>query len=617
MNSALNSILLLLVLSMSSITMSGQYKAQDKADSDNTSRPYPGIPEKFFAKGDAYISGRIADYSRNLGFDNLTMMYTSPLTGVRTVRTVPIDEDGRFSAIIGMEAPGFIHLDGGNNWISGRYYAEPSRTLYIEFNFEDVQRQCEENPHRFNIAQRVSRFGGDTGEINREISASPLLKEYDINRLGEKSVPRDAADEIKAIFKENSRLMEDFIAPNHLHPLTERILRNELLGQYAGAFGEYEHKRYANMVLKPDVPSLKENPDLSFYDWWKQLLTETDEWLLSSIYMEGSQFNHLVSYFPYLMDAQERYRYYVDGNPVSYLISKGAVLTPEEEEMADWFAANADKNVYYRNNEPNLYHEYLSKVYALAERSGLEQEYKDFRVARFKKRKEGGIGIDGIDLAYNAGLKADAIKRFTGEDEVPLLWQVIQTNILANKSIDDYSEEEMSEILDKIKAMNIITHPVVAEALTEFVKKAYMPKDFELPADGRGKIISEIIEPYKGKFVLLDFWGTSCGLCRIHIEETADERKRLLNHPDYKRIFITSETDSPVEAYNDYVSKNLANETTVRLSDSDYRQVMDLFNFFGLPHYVLIDRSGRVLNPDFDFPHRRSALYDLGVNIYE
>ncbi|MDE5585102.1 MAG: hypothetical protein K2I92_02035 [Muribaculaceae bacterium] len=583
------------------------------------SKPYPGIPEKFFSKGDAFISGKITDYSRDLDFYNITMEYINPLTGEKTVKEVPINDDGSFSAVIGMEAPGFITLRGGRNWISARYYAEPSRTLFVEFDFKDMQRLRDDNPHRYQIGQRVSRFGGDTGDINREISACPLLKNCDVITLASEAIPREAADEINATYEENKRIIEEYIATNDLHPLSERLLRNELLGEYATAFGEYEHKRIFNMIYNPETPSLKENPDEAYYDWWKQLLTETDEWFLTSGYMEGTQSDYIASYFPYLFNAQTRYRYHIHFDPMAFLKSKGAILTPEEEETAEWFASNIGKTLYLTSQETNDYNNRKTVAYQLAVRLGLEQEYQDYYSNERRKIKEQGLDDDNIDTPYNVRLQADAIKRFTGKDKVPFLWQAIQTYILTEGNelnTDNYSQEQMDEILASIKDTDVITHPVLVEALTKFHEKRYSQRDYELPDDERGRIIKEIIEPYKGKAVLLDFWGTSCGLCRTHIEESADERKRNLNHPDYKRIFISSPVDSWKAEYDKFVEKNLADETNVWLSELAYRKIQDLFSYSGLPRYVLIDRTGKVLNDDLDFAHRHSYLYDLGITLY-
>lgn len=595
-------------------------QGQKVTSTDVMNQSYRGIPEKFFNKGDACIFGKITDYTRDFGFDNISLIYRNPLTGERTVKTASIADEGSFSAIIGMEAPGFITIEGGNNWLSARYYAEPSRNLYIEFDFEDIKRQSENYPNYFYIGQKVSRFGGDTGEINRQISACPLLKQCDIRTLANEAEPSVAAEKLNAIFEENKKITEDYINSNNLHRLSVRLLRNELLGRNADAFGEYEHVRIYKMISEPNAPSLKENPDVSFYDWWKNLLTEADEWFLTSQYMEGSQSCYIASYFPYLFDAQERYKYVIYFDPIAFLKSKGAVLTPEEEEMAEWFATNVGTTIHYRKDEWNIFNEYLPKVYSLAVRSGLQKEYSGYYANQIKILNESGVDMDNFDCPFNVNLTAEAIKKFTDKDEVPFLWQAIQTYLLTGGhglEPEEYSKERMFAILDEIKNTKAITHPVVLEELTAFYEKAYSPKDFELPDDDRGKIIKDIIAPFEGKFILLDFWGTSCGPCRVLLEESADERRRNLDHPDFKRIFISSEADSPmIDVYNNYVAKNLADEATFRLPDSDYRKVMDLFSFSGLPHYVLIDKTGKVLYSKFNNDYLKSYLYDLGITLY-
>ncbi|MDE6379040.1 MAG: thioredoxin family protein [Muribaculaceae bacterium] len=334
--------------------------------------------------------------------------------------------------------------------------------------------------------------------------------------------------------------------------------------------------------------------------------------------MEGTQSDYFGSYFPYLFDAQERYRYVIHYDPMAFLKSKGAILTPEEEETAEWFASNLGKTLYLTSKETDDYNNRYYLAYQLAKRSGLEQEYLDFCTDERRKMKEQGIDDVNIDTPYNVSLQADAIKQFTGRDDVPFLWQAIQTYLLTEGNglnIEDYSKDQMNDIIDRIKDTNVITHPVLTEAFTKFFDKAYSKTNYELPDDERGRIIKEIIEPYKGKVILLDFWGTSCGLCRNHIEESAEERKRNLDNPDYKRIFISSPVDSWKPDYDKYVEENLADETNVWLSELAYRKVQDLFSFSGLPRYVLIDRDGKVLNDDLDFAYRHMYLYDLGITL--
>lgn len=575
--------------------------------------------EWFFKKGDAVISGKITDYNRNLGFDNISLQYINPLTGVVSVKAVDIADDGTFSAVIGMEAPGFIYFDGCNNYLSARYYAEPAKTLYVEFAFENIKRLTEDYPDYYYIGQRVCRFGGDTGEINRQLSACPLLQKCDTRTLGYETVPSVAAQAINAVYAENKKITENYIASNHLHPIAVRLLRNELLGDYASNFANYEKKRYINMMMEPDAPALKENPDASFYDWLKQLLTETDEWFLTSKYMDLLRSYYLYSYFPYLFDAERRGSYDIHYDPMAFLKSKGASLTAEEEEVADWYARHAGTTVFLTPREGDAYLKKIAMVYQLAKRSGLEQEYNDYVAEQLRILEEKCVvDDDSKDIPYNVNLTAGAIKRFVGSDEVPFIWQVIQASILTDSeflSAEDHSKERTFEILAEIEGSNAITYTVIQQALADFYEETYRPQGFDLPDNEIGRVIKQIIEPYKGKVVLLDFWGISCGPCRAHIEESADQLQRNHDHPDYKRIFISCEMYSPIDAYNKYVSQYLADETCILLSDSDFRKLMDLLGFIGLPNYTLIDRAGRVAIPNLNYSNLDKHLSTLGVTL--
>ena len=78
--------------------------------------------------------------------------------------------------------------------------------------------------------------------------------------------------------------------------------------------------------------------------------------------------------------------------------------------------------------------------------------------------------------------------------------------------------------------------------------------------EGDGKALLErIIQPYRGKFVLIDFLGDSgAAHAKQAIEESRDLRRQLQDNPDLRLIFIAQE-DAPEtsEAFKQYVRESL------------------------------------------------------------
>lgn len=94
--------------------------------------------------------------------------------------------------------------------------------------------------------------------------------------------------------------------------------------------------------------------------------------------------------------------------------------------------------------------------------------------------------------------------------------------------------------------------------------------------------------------MFVDFWATTCGPCRGGIQATADLRKQYHNHPEFQFVYITSENESPEKSYTDYVEKHLKGEACYRLTDTEYKYMRQLFQFNGIPHYVVVEKDGSI-----------------------
>ena len=121
-----------------------------------------------------------------------------------------------------------------------------------------------------------------------------------------------------------------------------------------------------------------------------------------------------------------------------------------------------------------------------------------------------------------------------------------------------------------------------------------------LPDGKDADIFRALIAPYKGKYLFVDFWGTSCGPCRWGIEEMKETRAKFNNSADFEFIFISCKDWSPDKYKYDKYVKDQSLKQSYFISNDDFNYMMQLFRFKSLPHYLFIDPDGNVLDTDFE-----------------
>ena len=178
------------------------------------------------------------------------------------------------------------------------------------------------------------------------------------------------------------------------------------------------------------------------------------------------------------------------------------------------------------------------------------------------------------------------------------------------KAIDQFRTSQPAEVIDTMKAL--VSNP-------EFVAMVEKQNDYYLAIENREfdklvlkssdnladlsegeALLKKILEPYKGKFVLLDVWGTWCGPCKEALSHSTEEYERL---KDYDIEFLYLANRSPQESWENVIKEyNVSgpNVAHYNLPQEQQDAIERHLNVHSWPTYKLFNRDGNLLDLKVD-----------------
>ena len=121
-------------------------------------------------------------------------------------------------------------------------------------------------------------------------------------------------------------------------------------------------------------------------------------------------------------------------------------------------------------------------------------------------------------------------------------------------------------------------------------------------------LLKGIIDKNKGKVIYIDFWATWCGPCVAEFTYSKKIAKEFENK-DVEFVYLCVKSEKAT--WEDKIRENSLPGEHYLLNNSEYDVLSQKFQVIGIPHYVLIDKSGNIVDAHAPRPSSGSELINL------
>ena len=127
----------------------------------------------------------------------------------------------------------------------------------------------------------------------------------------------------------------------------------------------------------------------------------------------------------------------------------------------------------------------------------------------------------------------------------------------------------------------------------------------ENPSSGDSLLVS-IVNKHKGKVIYVDFWATWCGPCRGEMPYSLKIQEKMKGK-DVVFVYLCSDS-SPEMKWKELINKLEITGDHYYVNRSAWSDLTGRFGISGIPHYILIDKDGKVVNTAAKRPSQGDLL---------
>jgi len=577
-------------------------------------------PEKYrnelYNKGTAVIRGIFEGYTPDLGFTTGIIESRDILIRKDYVYLIDIQPDGRFELKMELEHPQHVTMKL-NDAFNGKLFVEPGDTLMCRYTLTDVF-----NPqyvgNRIPIRMDGSRFMGRAAEYNMYWSiAEQMMPKADTMYNWEMTcVKQGAADEFKASIDRRLQMVKDSLKTlASRYAISDRTM-DLLCAEYTQR--EYGYKsRYANSVywsritseMTPNGYVNKLNPDFvplpgDYFDFFSM------DWMDDPLMITGSEFDRLNS-SDYPFSILRIYNSFDDNENSQFGAKSTAEFNCGVQGLVNDIACVTDK---IRTEHPELTENQLAELDTIQQSyltNNINKKFEDTLICNMFKR----YLVEFYEQEISR--KVNSADRLRGKYLYSRAFDTLKNYGLDRNLVNDYGlyqsfkdymtlyadssnqsiMGQMSRVLPYIKTP-YVARQVIQDYTDILASRGVSGKllsevnQSQTPAD---KYFEELIAPYAGNVLYIDFWWLACAPCK---QEMISARKHIEAMKDrkIKFLYITSETDSPLGAYQKFLDEYQIKGEHLRITKDQWNLLVSKFNIQGVPHCVIVNKRGEVVD---------------------
>lgn len=532
------------------------------------------IDNGYNAKDSVTIVGwlkNMPEEARDMGMFNV---------GVRDVITnsdedtyAPMDSLGRFTLKMPLLNTSQVFIDWSRTNVST--VLEPGKTYFFF--------------HDFKTGQKL--WMGNDVRLQNELLAYPYLK-TDIYIPREEWGKMDVWEFKSKTDSAYTMAMAKLEETIRLHPNLSQRYINYLKGYYQTTQGmSMMQARFA----MPNWELPQEYFDYVNKECWQKAVKPY------TLYRDF--FSLMVYYFDYIM---EHDKWAEDWNIYDYI----DVIASNDEELSiltKWKNLIIDANAKVKA-APTEEEEDKVIEKANADNADLIKQVNEILQGRNGER-----AVIGIEMVLRIKQAANVLDSLGADQIIKDIW----LSYIADRVIDDTHTSMSPMAIDTLKAM--VKNPFCIERIEkdnahyltienrEFDKLVIKSSDNLKDISEGEALLKKIIEPYKGKFVLLDIWGTWCGPCKEALSHSTEEYARLKDY-DIQYLYLANESpqmvwETVIREYN-VSGPNVAHYNLPLKQQTAIEQYL---NVHAWPTYKLFDRNGNLLDLEVN-PHDLETL---------